>query len=430
MIELFFIGIVSSLIAYNIFREWCYRVLKRKENGLISKNLEIEKENARFYHENTYLQKKCKDTEIFFQEKIQLLKDTQVQLEKKLQSMCQEALIGSQKSFISLVEPFISRMQDTASVQLKEQKASLELLTKPLSKSLEQLDEQVRHLESKRCGAYESLIQQLKEVINGQTGLQKETHKLSTALRTPHIRGCWGEMQLKRVVELSGMLPYCDFQEQATLKNEEGYVRPDLIVMLPGERHLIVDAKTPITYYLEAFSAKTEQEHKQKLQEHARTIVSHIKLLSEKKYWSYGKSSPEFVLLFLPGESFLSAALEMNPALIEFAAEKQIVLATPTILIALLKTIAYGWRQEKLNEHAYLISELGKELYAYLEEMSTNLGSLGRMLSHSVKTFNKVQHKFDTHMCPIAKQLGETGISSKQFNESLSPIALKKIKKG
>lgn len=303
------------------------------------------------------------------------------------------------------VNPLIDRFQDRATAQLKDQQSTFQTIADPLAKSLAQISEHVRQLEATRAGAYEGLLQQVQEMARGQKDLQQETGKLVSALRTPHVRGSWGEMQLRRTVELAGMIEHCDFQEQVVPKGDKRNVRPDLIVYLPGGRSIIVDAKAPVMHYLEAASALSEEERNKKLCDHARLVSGHVKSLSEKEYWRFFENSLEFVILFLPGEAFLSAALEIDPGLLEFAAERNIVLATPASLISLLKTVCYGWRQEALSLHAQRIGEIGAELRRAIGLVDEQLLALGRILGNATTSYTKVTHLFHQHVRPHAEKL-------------------------
>jgi DNA recombination protein RmuC len=339
-----------------------------------------------------------------------------------MQSACNQALLSTQQTFLTLLEPVLSGVQNHTQAQLKEHSTFLHTLCSPLEAKLKEMETHIHSLEQSRSGAYESLKEQISHLSQGHEALCTETNRLNTALRSPHVRGCWGEMQLKRVVELAGMSSHCDFQEQPQLHGEQQNFRPDMRILLPGGKTILVDAKAPLLHYLEASSCKTSQDHTLKLKEHARTLWIHIKALSEKSYWSHDPHSVEFVLLFLPGEAFLSAALEGDPSLVEAAAQRQIILATPIILIALLKTIAHGWRQEVVSQHTQRIITLSKELHQRLEKLSPIMKTLGRHLKQSAAAHALAASSLEESLLPTAKQLG--GLVPEPEVLSLQPMGV------
>lgn len=339
-------------------------------------------------------------------ENVALLVSHRADIDKQFENLCSQVIVNTQNTFLSLLDPVLSGFQQNASSNLNAQTVSLQGMLSPLEKSLQDISSHINSLEQARASAYEGMKEQITQLSQGHKDLYTETNALNMALRTPHIRGCWGEMQLRRVVELAGMSSYCDFQEQPTLQGEKNRLKPDMVIRLPGGKFIIVDAKAPLLHYLEAQSTKSSEEHTKKLKEHARTLASHVKLLSDKKYWSFQENSVEFTLLFLPGEAFLSSALEADPSLIESAAERQVILATPIILIALLKTIAYGWRQETFSQHTQLIISLGKDLYAKLEKFQNHMNHLGKTLKQSMHSYQEATSVLDLHIIPMAHQLG------------------------
>lgn len=401
---LFWITGFITILGWSIFREIFFIRLKRSYSHLQDRYASLSTELEFSRRENQFLKETQSHTQSLLRETSSQLSGTQ--LDQRIQGACSQAFLATQKSFTSLLEPLLSQFQQNSQGQLKEQSSFLTHLVAPLQQRLQDLSQHIQYLEQNRIGAYEGLKEQISHLAQGQKILHTETNALITALRTPHIRGCWGEMQLRRVVELAGMSAYCDFQDQPPLQKSDSRLRPDMIITLPGEKHILVDAKAPLLHYLESTSAKTSEEYNAKLKEHARTLTSHIKSLSDKKYWAHHGKTVEFVLLFLPGEAFLSTALESDPTLIEFATERQIILATPITLIALLKTIAHGWRQEKISQHTHFIISLSKELLSKLRALQDHMDHMGKSLRKTISLYQEASFTLETHILPSAHQLG------------------------
>ena len=341
-----------------------------------------------------------------------LVDSTRQELIGSFQSLSSEALKHNNETFLKLAAVSFETLQVKAEGDLAQRQQAITALVNPLHESLQRYDEQLRLLEQSRQLAYGGLDQHLKSLAESQQRLQQETGNLVKALRAPTIRGQWGELTLKRVAELAGMVDHCDFAEQQSVTGEEGRIRPDMIVQLPGGRQIIVDAKTVLSAYLDAHEAQTDAQRLEALRRHAEQVKSRMDELSLKAYWTQFDRAPEFVVLFLPGEQFLGAALDHNPQLIEEGFARGIVLATPATLIALLRAVAYGWRQEQLTAHAEEAGRLGKELYERMAVLADHMNDVGQALGKSVSAYNRAVGSLETRILPAARRFKELGISS------------------
>jgi DNA recombination protein RmuC len=339
------------------------------------------------------------------EERLRALADAHDRLTSEFKALSADALKHNSTAFLELAKTSLAQFQQKAEGDLTARQQAIDLLVKPLKESLEKVDVKIGEIEQARARAYGQLGQQLESLSSAQLRLQAEASKLSTALRSTSYAGSWGELQLRRVVEMADMLPYCDFAEQQT----SGALRADLVVRLPGGQRIIVDAKSPVQSYREAIDAPDEISRAAKLLEHVNKIRGHIDTLGAKNYWEQFQPAPEFVVLFVPGDHFLTAALQADPSLLERAIARKVLLATPTTLIALLKAASYGWRQESVSKNADEISRLGRELYDRVSVFSEHLEKIGRGLENAVKGYNAAVGSFETSMLPGARKFGELG---------------------
>ena len=352
-----------------------------------------------------------------FAEQQALLDTAQRKLADSFRALAADALKASSESFLTLAAERFASLQQQSTADLDARRVAIGTMLDPVRESLTSLNSEIRRIENDRRGATDVLTDQLKS-------LSSQTNRLVDALKTPTVRGRWGEIQLRRVVEIAGMIEYCDFHEQAQLITAEGRLRPDMTVNLPGGKQIVIDAKVPLQAYMEAIESEGEPQRQAKLQDHARQIRAHIGQLSAKAYWDALDCAPEFVVLFLPGEMFFSAALQQDAALIEDAAGARVILATPTTLIALLKAVAYGWRQEQLAENAERISRLGQELYDRIVVMRDHFARVGTSLGGAVKSFNDAVGSFQSRVMPAARRFRELGVAGRDELRDTEPVDL------
>jgi DNA recombination protein RmuC len=345
-------------------------------------------------------------------EKLELVEKAREELTGAFKVLSQETLEKSNASFLELARETLGKYQEKAIGDLDKRQEAIGGLVKPLHDALGKVDKQLRELETERVGAYKELRQQVRSLLETETSLREETANLVKALRAPQVRGRWGEIQLKRVVEIAGMLTYCDFLEQESVTMEDGRLRPDMIVRLPGGKRIIIDAKAPLEAYLNAVESKDTDRQAEQLARHAEQIRGHMAKLGSKGYWSQFDDTPEFVVMFLPGEVFFSSALQSDPRLIEEGFKHKVIPASPTTLLALLRAVAYGWQQERITENARQISELGREMHERIAVVLEHLQQMGRRLSGTVEFYNKAVRSIDSRLLTSARRFEELGTGS------------------
>ena len=378
--------------------------LERENKELQEKLQEAEKKNAAL---GAALQTHRKSHEARVQELTQMA----AALEKRFAGLASEALGKNSESFLKLVSERFDKHNQTAKEELDKRRTAIETLVKPLGESLSKFETKVDAIEKAREGAYQAITEQVKTLAEGQTGLRSETSRLVQALRRPQTRGRWGEYQLRNVLEMAGMTEHVDFVEQSSVWGQEGRLRPDVIIRIPGGKSIIVDAKTPLDAYLTAMEAADEESRERGLADHARQVRNHVRALASQDYWKALPETPEFVVMFIPGEAFFAAAIESDPDLLENAVRQRILISTPTTLIALVKTIAYGWQQENLAKNAQVVATQGRELYERIKTFGGHMNDLGRSLQQTVERYNKGIGSLERRVLPAARRFEELDVA-------------------
>jgi DNA recombination protein RmuC len=369
------------------------------------------------------LRGRLKTEEALSAEREQALARARDQLQAVFGELARDSLQSNSEVFLQLARERLSRQQLDASLALKERESAIEALVRPIRDALAKTEAQIQSIERDRIDSFATIRAQMEVLASGQNTLSRETRNLVTALRRPDVRGQWGEITLRRLVELSGMTAHVDFTEQQHRNTDSGAIRPDMIVHMPERRDIVVDVKTPLDAYLAAVEAQDDQERSVQLKRHAQIVGLRVRELSSKQYWSQFERSPDFVVLFLPGDQFLSAALQENPGLIDDSMRQNVMLATPTSLVALLKAVSYGWKQTVLAANAEEVRRLGEELYKRLAVFGEHLGKLGKSLGSSVEAFNRAVGSLEQQVLPAARRFPELGLRVIREIDPIEPVA-------
>ena len=350
------------------------------------------------------------------------LAQAEQRLRESFDSLAAQALKNNNELFLAVARETLGREQALSQSGMKERETAIAQLIQPLRSALEKTEQQVQSLERERREAYTALRTQIETLASGQSQLQRETRNLVTALRRPEVRGRWGEVTLRRLVELAGLTEHCDFTEQAHIEGPDGALRPDMVVHMPESRDLVIDVKTPLDAYLEALEAASDEARQGALRRHAQQLEARIRQLASKSYWAQFEHSPQFAVLFLPGDQFLAAALAERPDLIEAALRQNIIIATPSTLMALLKTVAYGWRQSAMADNAALIRGLGQELHRRLGSFISHLQRMGQRLDAAVDAYNAAVGSLERQVLPQARRFSELGVPAEAPLAELEPL--------
>lgn len=367
-------------------------------------------------------QSQLKTQEQLERERVSAVEQAMLKLTSSFDSVAGQSLRANSEMFLKLAREHLGAHQQAAAATLTEREKAIEALVAPIREALVKTEQQIVRIEKERAESFGSLRSSLESVTLGQQALQRETRGLVTALRRPEVRGQWGEMTLKRLAELAGMVEHCDFAEQVHVRAEDAAIRPDMIVHMPDGRDLVVDVKTPLDAYLDAVDAPTDEARAAALKRHANAVAERVRQLSAKSYWAQFEKSPDFVILFIPGDQFLSAALAENPSLLEDAIRQDVIITTPSSLVALLKAVAYGWRQTALAQNAETIRTLAEDLYKRLGVFAGHLNKLGRNLGQSVDAFNSAVGSLERQVLPGARKFTELGVRPERELEIIDPV--------
>ncbi|MBT3471669.1 MAG: DNA recombination protein RmuC [Gammaproteobacteria bacterium] len=386
----------------------------------------LQKEQSQLREENTRLETTLNSERNHFEERLEHARgENREQIQQLVQELSSSALKHNSDSFLKLAQESLNKHHTQSEGELKQRQQAIDALLQPIRSTLEKSDKQLREIEKERKEQYGALTHHLESITLTQQQLQHETRNLVQALRRPEVRGQWGELTLKRLAELAGMVEHADFIEQEQVNSETGTLRPDMVIHLPDQRAIIVDAKTPLDAYINATEADSDEKRNSELERHTRNVRKRVKELAAKSYWSQFDESPDFVVLFIPGDQFLSSALERDHRLLEDALQEKVILATPTSLVALLRAVAFGWKQQEVARNAETIREVGVQLYERLATFTTHLNKVGKSLDGGIEAFNKAVGSLDRNVLPSARRFTEMGIHPKK--EIVEPSSIEKL---
>jgi DNA recombination protein RmuC len=409
-------------ISINMLVVACLGVIAGALLGALIATVRARRRSEAVHIELAVLKSQVKAEQQLEEERQQALKLAIERVTATFDSVAGQSLRSNSEMFLKLAREHLGQHQQTAIASLSEREKAIETMLTPIREALAKTEQQMARIEKERAETFGSLKTSLESVALGQQALQRETRSLVNALRRPEVRGQWGEMTLRRLAELAGMVEHCDFKEQVHVRTEDTSLRPDMIVHMPDGRDLVVDVKTPLDAYLEAVDATTDELRAAALRKHAQQIAERIRQLGAKSYWSQFENSPDFVILFIPGDQFLSAALAEHPTLLEDAIRQDVIIATPSSFVALLKAVAYGWRQMALAQNAETIRTLAEDLYKRLAVFATHLTKMGRNLGTTVDAFNSAVGSLERQVLPGARKFTELGVRPEREIEPIEPI--------
>ena len=390
--------------------------------GYLVARLRAQREIQQLHIELARLETEQENDAEHYEEQLKLLHEARDSLTRHFAVLSHKALKQNNSLFLQLANQNLKLQQHRVQNELERKQQAVDALISPIHEALQRTEQQIRQIEKERQRSFGELASQVRKLAESETRLQAETQNLIQALKRPDVRGRWGEMTLKRLVELAGMVEYADFDEQVSNSDGEQRLRPDMVIRMPDHRELIVDAKTPLAAYLEAIDASNDEQRKRALQQHARNLRQRMKELAAKRYWAQFDKSPDFIVLFVPGDQFLTAALEYDPDLLEDSLHNNVVLTTPASLIAMLRAVAFGWRQARFSQSAEEIRELGETLYHRISTLTEHFSRLGQSLNSSVEHFNRTVGSLEKQLIPSARKMYELGISTKKNPTTLAPV--------